>query len=74
MFTRLLQAIALTSAVYLTMVTHQSSSSQTAFLVSSHYSTIRADRLTHLLAEMFNFLLTPAQRGAARHSANVTID
>lgn len=73
MLTRLLQAIAITSAVYLTMITY-SSGSQSAVLVSSHYSAVRVDRLTHLLAEMLDVLLAPSQRGAARHRANATLD
>lgn len=70
MLTRLLQAIAITSAVYLTMMTHQPGS-QSAFLVSAHYSTAETSRFTHLLAEVLDFL-RPPQRGAARHSVNAT--
>jgi hypothetical protein len=71
MLTRLLQAIAITSAVYLMMITHQSSGSQPAFLVGAPYSTVSTSRFTHLLAEVLDFL-RPSQRGSARHSVNAT--
>jgi hypothetical protein len=74
MLTRLLQAIAITSAVYLTMITHQSPRAQVAVLVSSHHSTVGTNRLTHLLAEMLDVLRSPAQPSVTRHRARVTID
>lgn len=72
MLTRFVQAIAITSAVYLTMITYESVGTQPA-LVSSHHSTVRAERITYLLAEVLDFL-RPSQRGAARHRASIPVD
>lgn len=74
MLTRLLQAIAITFAVYLTMMTHHSSHSPSGLVSSNYSSAVRSTRLTQLLAEMLDLLLSPAQRGAAQHSANLIID
>ena len=64
MLTRFLQAIAITAAIYLTMILSRSPVQHTALLVNSHRSPVRIERLTYLLAEMLDFLLSPLHKDA----------
>lgn len=62
MLNKLLQAIAITSAVYLTMLIGQPQ--RPSPYIEVHYPTAGATRLEYLLAEVINFLREPTQKRA----------
>jgi hypothetical protein len=62
MFNKLLQAIAITAAVYLTMLISQPQYSSS--FIEVQYPGVRVIQLEYLLAEVINLLREPIQKGA----------
>lgn len=62
MFNKLLQAIAITAAVYLTMLISQPQYSSS--FIEVQYPEVRVIQLEYLLAEVINLLREPIQKGA----------
>jgi hypothetical protein len=62
MFNKLLQAVAITAAVYVTMLISQPQ--QSGPFIEIHYPSVRVTQLEYFLAEVINRLREPVQRRA----------